>query len=493
MPSPQLKLLSEADLAFVHERSLEVLARVGVVFESEQAQALLRDAGCRVEGESGRVLFPPEVVEAAVRLLRRDVLLAAREPARDALLDGSSVYSTMAGISPYVVDFESGEPRIPSLEDLSMAGRLADALDEVDIVWYPLSPTADVAPEVVDLAGLACLLASTSKHIEGEVLTPEELPFVLELLHAANGGQSLRERPIFSAIYCPVAPLQHEKKPLEAAMGMAREWIPIDIFSLALSGATAPATLAGTITQTNCDVLSAVVLFKLVNPDCPLIYSANAGIMDMRTSRFSTATPETMLMNLAQVELAHSYNMPALSVGYSTDAGELSFRGGLEDMGLSLQTRLSRPDVLIGMGCVDSGQALDYRKLVLDAEVRSHLDRVMNGISVDGDHIDVDLMAKVGPGGHYLKEKQTTRTIRGGEHWLPHLLHRTPFREVLTGAASELERAGTRVNELLSAHEPMPLPPGAGPAFDSVLARAGMALGAEVGVGTPSVAENPSS
>ena len=41
-------------------------------------------------------------------------------------------------------------------------------------------------------------------------------------------------------------------------------------------------------------------------------------------------------MNVAQTELAHSYGMPALSVGFVPDASELGFRGGLEDMALAL-------------------------------------------------------------------------------------------------------------------------------------------------------------
>ena len=44
----------------------------------------------------------------------------------------------------------------------------------------------------------------------------------------------------------------------------------------------------------------------------------------------AASKPETVLMNVAQIELAHSYGMPALSVGFVPDASDLGFRSGLE-------------------------------------------------------------------------------------------------------------------------------------------------------------------
>ena len=205
--------------------------------------------------------------------------------------------------------------------------RLADALDPLGIVWYSLSPTMGVQPGLVDLTALACMLANTGKHIMGQIVRPEELPYALGCCHCCGDELSLAERPIFSAIYCPVAPLQHEARPVDAAMGMVAEGIPIDIYSLALSGATAPMTLAGTVVQTNCEVLSAVVLLRLIAPNCPLVYSASAGIMDMRTLRSAYATPEVLLMDAAMTELAHWYGLPALSVGNAVEAEGLGLQG----------------------------------------------------------------------------------------------------------------------------------------------------------------------
>ena len=85
-------------------------------------------------------------------------------------------------------------------------------------------------------------------------------------------------------------------------------------------------------------------------------------------------------MNVAQIELAHSDGMPALSVGFVPDASDLGFRSGLEDMALALPTHLARPDIMTGLGTLEAGQAVSYPKMLLDAEIVTYLDRVLEGV-----------------------------------------------------------------------------------------------------------------
>lgn len=472
MPSPRLAILDAADRDLIHERSLRVLETVGVRFQSRAARGVLREAGCAVDDESGVVRIPGRLVDWAVGRLPAHVLLAGRDPARDALLDGSRTFATVAGICPWVVDFDSGAYRAPRLADLEVVTRIADALDAYGIVWYSVSPTDGVPAGLVDLAATACLLENTSKHVMGQVLRPEEVPYALELVELFGGIAGGPARPVFSVIYCPVAPLQHDGPALEAAMALAAKRVPIDIFSLALAGATAPVSLAATVMQTNCDVLSAVVLFQLVAPGCPLIYSANAAVMDMATSRIAVSTPETLLMNVAQTELAHSYGMPALSVGYVPDSSVLGFRGGAEDMALALTTRLARPDIMTGLGTLEAGQAVSLPKMVLDAELVAYLDHMAEGFAVDDERLGEGSIAAVGPGGHYLGLKETRTRIRAGEHWHPDLLRRASYGDVQAGAPGEVERARDAVVRLLAEHEPLAVGPGVPERAAEILAAA---------------------
>jgi trimethylamine---corrinoid protein Co-methyltransferase len=464
MPSPRLAVLEHADRDLIHERTLDVLRHVGVRFPSAAARAVLSEAGCELEESSSLVRIPAELVAWALDQVPRDVLLAGRDPAQDALLDGSRTFATVAGICPFVVDIDTGRYREPGLADLEMVTRVADALDAYGIVWYSVSPTAEVPAAIVDLAAEACMLQNTGKHVMGQVLRPGEVPYALEIARLCGDSRDGATHPVFSAIYCPVAPLQHDGPAIEAAMALATRRVPIDIFSLGLSGATAPVSLAGTMLQTNCEVLSAVVLLQLAAPGCPLIYSANAAVMDMTTSRIAVSSPETLLMNVAQTELVHSYGMPALSVGYVPDSSELGFRAGVEDVALALLTRLGRPDIMTGLGTLESGQAVSLPKMLLDAEIVSYIEHVAGGFAVDDDHLSRDSIARVGPGGQYLSLKETRTRVRAGEHWQPHLLRRASYADVRRGVPGEVTRAREAVMELLATHRPPEV--GAGVAED---------------------------
>ncbi|MFY9272630.1 MAG: trimethylamine methyltransferase family protein, partial [Thermacetogeniaceae bacterium] len=49
--TPQLKWVTDAQLEQIHYATLEVLERTGIVVKNKEALKLLKDAGCRVEGE----------------------------------------------------------------------------------------------------------------------------------------------------------------------------------------------------------------------------------------------------------------------------------------------------------------------------------------------------------------------------------------------------------------------------------------------------------
>lgn len=472
MSSPSLTLLDGSTLEQLRGAALKVLEKTGATFGSSKARAMLADGGCRVDESSGVVRFPGELVEWAVSRLRRDVLLAARGPERDALLDGSRTFLTSTGICPAIVDAGGGRKRDPTLADLSDAVQIMDALDEIGICWFPMSPTADAPGTLSDLYSLGCLLTHTDKHIQGQLVRPEDVPPAMEMLRSAAPDVDLRARPIFSSLYCPVSPLAHEAEAVEAAMLLAMSHVPIDIYSLPIAGATAPMTLAGTVVQALAEELSAVVLFKLVDEDCPLILTADASIMDMRGSYFLRAAPEIALMSMALNELIHSLGAPTLVDCPSPDSYDLNFRGGLETMGNYSVLWLAAPDIAVGAGGVEMSQAVSLPKLVLDAEAAHYCARLREGLAVDEERLAVEVISAVGPGGQFLEQPATVKFLRSGEHWLPDVLRRGDYEAWSDGAPDAVERATQRVAEILEGPRRSVLPDGAAAAIEKVLAEA---------------------
>ena len=469
---PRVSLLDEASRQVIHERSLQVMERTGVRFASGEALRVLRDAGCAVDEEAQVARIPRRLVEEAIAAAPKTILLAGRDPARDVLLDHTRTYATLDGIGAYTLDYTTHERRLSTAADLAEAVRVGDALDEVGVAWYIVNPT-DEQPKLEILRGVETMLRSTGKHVQAEVLHPDEVPFVMEMLAvASDDGRWDRERPIFSVVYCPVAPLQHEQDSLEAAMLLARERVPMTVFSLALSGATAPVTLAGTIVQTNCDVLSAFVLFQLIEPGCPLIYVGDSAIMDMRSATYATAGPEAVLINLGLTEMGKHYGLPVLTTGFTSDAKELCMQSGLDGGLMAAMAHLNGADLVTGMGMLDSAQMLYLPKLILDAEVMRECRRLMQGVDLDEEHLLTDLIDEIGPGGHYLKAKVTKTMLRAGEHWQPSIFTRGAYEAWVSAPVSEYDRAVGILEDILAGHRPKALPSGAEEKISAILAAA---------------------
>ncbi len=77
--------------------------------------------------------------------------------------------------------------------------------------------------------------------------------------------------------------------------------------------------------------------------------------------------------------------------------------------------------------------------------------------SVTDETLAVDIIDKVGPGGHFLNQKHTMKYLKQ-EHFLPKLSDRDSY-EVWTekGKRSIHEKAKDRVKKILAEHEPLPL------------------------------------
>jgi trimethylamine--corrinoid protein Co-methyltransferase len=477
---PHLSMFAAADLERLHDSSLRVLEEVGVRFRSARARAVLKEGGALVDEESQVVRIPRDLVEWAIATVPKTFTAGARDPGHDLVFDHTRTYVTLGGVAPGTLDHRTGERRQATNADLADAMRVSDALPEIDLL-YPIVSCNDVAPELSALQAVATTFTNSGKHAQLEVFHPAEVPYLMEIarLVAGEGGWD-PARPIFSHLYCPVAPLQHEADPLDAALALVAEGVPQVVFSLPLAGATAPASIAWTMVQCNCEVLSAFVAMELTAPGCPLVYVGNAAIMDMHAATYAQGGPETTLIDVGLTELGRRYGVPVLTLGFYTDAKEVSMHMGIDDEAMTLASFLARPDIVSGPGLMDAAMLLFLPKLVLDAEVRRRCDRVMAGVSLDDEHLMLDVIASVGPGGHYLKAKETARMLRSGEHLAPQLFPRLTYDAWLADGRSELDRAIERLEDILTTHEPHALPDGALDGIDDLLGRALEELPAEM-------------
>lgn len=455
-PRLSLNLLTDEDVRRIHTATLDVIESVGVRFPSARALDLLEAHGATVDRATQIARIPGHVIEEALAKAPSAYTLAALDPALDLPLDGRHSYLGTDGCGVEVLDAFTGERRRSTLQDVSDAARVADALDAIAFHWTPVS-AQDCPPESRSLHELLAIWTVSRKHVQTEtIVTEAEMRAAVEMAAILAGGrEALRRRPVLSIMQCTLSPLAHDGGSLEAGLVAAEAGLPLGYMTMASCASTGPATLAGNLVVGNAEVISALALMQLAYPGCPVFYAAAQTAMDLRTGAYTGGGPEDFLFGAATNRLADFYRVPLSMGAFATGAKEPGWQSAIDNAFSSFMAVASGADMLLGAGLLHGSRILSYEMLVMDAEIWSIVRAMERGIVVNDETLALDAIREVGPGGNFLTHRHTKKHMR--ELWLPTLMDRRPYNvwEVKRDGAREwaLEKART----LLRDHQPEPL------------------------------------
>ena len=460
------ELLEPAQVETLHWTALSILERTGLAIALPTArQRQLEAAGLLVE--EGRVRFPPDRVEEALRRVPADgYRLCAVAPENDLRLDGQQGYLSLDGCAARLIDPRTGEARPSRKADLEAAVRIADGLDEISLLWPCVSAT-DCPARVQPLHELEVLLRLGHKHVQAmTVVDPGcAAAAVAMATEVAGGPEKLRRRPIVSTFQCSVSPLSYEAAALEAALIFAEAGLPVGFWSMTIGGGTAPITPAGNAALVHAEVLGGVTLLELLCPGAPTFYGTSATMMELRRGGVACGGPEDCWLQAVGCQLAHRCGLPA-SIGTFASAAKASgWQAGVENALSGLSSLLAGADLMPGAGLLHSAALFSFEQLLLDCELFDATRAFVEGFAVDPDTLATSTIEGVGPRGHFLAEPHTLAHLR--RVWQPRYLDRASYEDwVERGRPDPAGLARARVLSLLD--EPAaPAPPWA----DAVAAR----------------------
>lgn len=453
--------MSHEDVKRIHDHSLDVLESVGIDYKTPKALEILEDKGCPVDYSHNWASIPSDLVEWAIEQAPRYVHLAARDPERDVLLDGSRSHHTTDSQGTQAIDFETGGIHDSTSEDLQRMLLLADALDKVSIVNVTVS-ASDIPAHLRTIYHFAQAFTLTSKPVRTGVLNADQVPFLVELVKAVTDSDTFR--PIFSAVDCTISPLMHDGSMTEACIELAKLNVPIMVYPMPLAGGTSPVTLGGTMLMHNIEFLSGLVLFQCANPGAPVIYGTGSSQLDMRTGRYG-GSADGFGAGVTLINLARFYDLPVNLGGMSTKSKQLDAQYGYEALAATMLAYLAGADEIYSLGLLGSAQILSLEKLVLDNHIIHQIETMLTPIDLDDAHLQADLIKQVGVGGEFLTKRETLKYTQK-EYvplWPPH-------------GVDMMELIHAEAQEILENHTPPPLPDGADEKIKAVLSEADQAL-----------------
>ncbi len=444
------KVLSDREIADIHETTMKVLTQVGFEIYYPPALQLLENSGARVDWEINRVYPTRDLISRCIKSAPSEFVYYGLEPGQEITVGGKKVHFGTGGLAIFVLDLERNK-RNSTIKDLSDLARLADNLEYVDFFIIPVYPH-DINMDNIDLNSFYHALRCTGKPVMGGSLNPDGVENVVQMASFLAGGlENLMRRPFIGFIASITSPLKISSEQVELIMKVAGYRLPLATSTAPAAGATSPVTLAGTLVQQNAEALMGIILAQLVNPGTPVFYSAVPVTMDMRTMSFLMGSIESGLMNAAITQMAHYYRVPCYITVGATDSKLPDAQAAHESATTAMLAGLAGGNFIHeAFGMLDGALTASYAQYVIDNDIIGSCLRTLQGIEINSDSLAFDVISRVGPGGHYLSDEHTVKHMIS-ETYSPQASDRQPYQGWIdAGAKDSWNRAESVVLEILN-------------------------------------------
>ncbi len=396
----------------VHESSIRILEEIGIKVTSKTVMAMLKEHGATVDDKGQIAKLPESLVEESLSKAPKELMMCARDKRYDLSLPASKPQAVNDGQPPYMWDMDGQRKRSSTMRDLIDLTIVCDAMPEVDLYWPEVIAT-DIPPDVSSCHEYVAAMFHTGKHVQHGAGSVTEAKLEIDVAAAIVGSEKeLARRPVISITHTPMTPLRYEAGDVDAVVEFARAGLPVVHLSMAISGSVSPVSLAGTVTLVNAENLAGAVISEISAPGAPILYSSESGPMDMRTGVFLSGSTEGSLINAAGCQMARRYGLPSQVGGIAASGCVPGFEVGYQKAISALVPAMAGADQIVGIGGIERSGCESLEQVVMDCELWRNVLRAWRGIDVNEATMAYDAIARVGPGGYFMKDPHTIKHFR---------------------------------------------------------------------------------
>jgi len=447
-------LLSEEQVEQVHEASLEILERVGMLVRNTRAREIFAAHGAQVDADTQIVRIPRGVVERYRLMFPATFTFRARDLRYDRTVPDDSPLILTGSSAPNIIDPVTGYERRSRSDDLARIAHLINELPGYDV--FSISTLADDAPAgQFSLSRYYPSIKNTVKPVRANT-PPAEAEMMLRLAYLVAGGEdAFHERPFITHHYCPVvSPLTMDFDSTQLLILFSEKNLPSYFSIVPNAGLTSPLTMLATVAQCNAEFLAAAVLTEMIQPGKAVIYSTLPTVADMRTGAYSPGAIETGILHMGCAQMARFYNVPSGGYIGLSNAKINDAQSGYETGMSVVAGYLGGVDIFNMGGLLDALMAFDFAKAVIDNEIALMLKQIKRGFEFSRENLALDQIAEVGPGGMFAGTEHTLERMRTGM-LLAEVADRDPRAQWLErGGLDAQARAMKRVKEILTHDNP---------------------------------------
>jgi trimethylamine---corrinoid protein Co-methyltransferase len=411
---PRYDILSEEEVAQVHDHAMQILQEIGVDFLHPRSLDLFRQAGLTIEDQ--RVHFDRAFVEEQIKKAPERFQVQARNPKNTVTIGGNHMVNAPVYGPPFITDLDRGR-RGATIADFTNFDKMAQATPQIHCAGGTIVEPEDLPLDTRHLDMVYSHIRWTDKPFMGSVISEQNARDSIEMASIVFGGrQKIEQTPALLALVNVNSPLRYDDRMLGALMEYAAAGQPVLVTPFLMAGAMSPMGLAGTLAQQTAEALAGIALIQLIRPGAPCIYGSFLTNVDMQSGSPAFGTPESAMGILASAQMARHYRIPFRGGGALTSSKAPDAQAAYESMMCMWPTVLGGVHfVLHAAGWLESALLASYEKFMIDVEALRMFEWILTkGLPFDDEGFAMDGIREVGPGGHHLGSEHTMRHYRTG-------------------------------------------------------------------------------
>ena len=426
--------LSAEQWRAVEDAAFQILESTGMTVPYGPALDTLRSRpGFRVDGD--RIRLDRSCVREASHAVR-----------------GSSAYDTpliSGAYSHHYLDPKTGKVRSPTLDDLVLSVRQADATGSG--VCAPVVP--------LDVPGPV-------QEIVMERVTHENCRFSYgggqaTTLAAAEAGLEMSavvNRPHELEIWV-TSPLVLDPTGLEIAWKLRQRRPRVRISNMPVRGMSGPISLAGMLALTTAECLGAATVLRALSIAENLAFRIDAFwgyTMDPRTANVLLGGPDYLRLMILSIFLGRRYGIDRpMGKALLSSSKMPDEQAAAEKTAQALAAAMAGAGTFTAAGTLSLVEVFSPLQMIVDQEIVRWVNACQRDLDFSTADFPLDEIAAVGPGGTFMDRESTAARMRES-FWMPQLFSVDSYPMWLTGGGRDLlDRARQTLGELKVADGPV--------------------------------------
>jgi len=437
-----IKGLTDDQIVRIQQATEEILEDTGFRISHPEILRRCKAVGCRVDGETVR--FPVPLLHELLAMVKPEYQIA-NAVGEETTVGGDDWYFQGIVIDPWVTDYETQQPRRPTLADMRKHTIITQKLERMRGMSRMDFPVSDVEGPASSLRAWEEHLLHQNKHLNAMVTSLPQLQQYFEIGEILLQGKPLKGSNLMSVAVAPLTPLQLTDMNADLLLNAVKYDFTVIPTSCPMAGTTSPYSLASALLMCNIENVFLAALTQIVNPGNAFLYAIGPSVANMHSGHDMYYTLDKVLWKLGGVQLGRAYHMPtAVEIG-----GSMTFRFdpqcGAEGVLFMMSALAAKPNMLCGLGSNYNAIGFSPELMMIQLSWLQAAEHLSRGIRFDEGRLGVENIKAGREIGSYMLDDMTMDLLRTDEFFQHDLFD---ISGGFTASKSMLERAHEKVEAM---------------------------------------------